>query len=54
MVCAPVRRDNPRALARRLSTIQAHKPCSISHLSSNVVFETGMDAVFIVNNFSEI
>ena len=23
-------RDNPRALAKGLSTIQAHKPCSIS------------------------
>ena len=32
MVCAPVRRDNPRALARGLSTVQAHKPCSISYL----------------------
>ena len=34
----PVRRDNPRALARRLSTIQAYKPCSISPLTliSNV------------------
>ena len=30
MVCVPVRRDNPRALARGLSTVQAHKPCSIS------------------------
>ena len=30
MVCAPVRRDNPRALARVLSTVQAHKPFSIS------------------------
>ena len=30
MVCAPVRRDNPRALAMGLSTVQAHKPCSIS------------------------
>ena len=30
MVCAPVRRDNPRALARGLSTVQAHKSCSIS------------------------
>ena len=29
MVCAPVRRDNPRALARGLLTVQAHKPCSI-------------------------
>ena len=29
MVCAPVRRDNPRALARGFSTVQAHKPCSI-------------------------
>ena len=37
MVCAPVRRDNPRALARGLSTVLAHKPCSISlvpHLHS--------------------
>ena len=25
MVCAPVRRDNSRALARGLSTIQVHK-----------------------------
>ena len=30
MVFAPVRRDNPRALARGLSTVQAHKPCFIS------------------------
>ena len=30
MICVPVRRDNPRALARGLSTVQAHKPCSIS------------------------
>ena len=29
MVCASVRRDNPRALARGLSTVQAHKPCSV-------------------------
>ena len=32
MVCASVRRDNPRALARGLSTVQAHKPCSILHV----------------------
>ena len=30
MVCAPVRRDYPRALARGLSIVQAHKPCSFS------------------------
>ena len=30
MVCAPVRKDNARALARGLLTVQAHKPCSIS------------------------
>ena len=30
MVCASVRRDNPRALARGLSTVQRHKPYSIS------------------------
>ena len=30
MVCAPVRRDNLRALARGLSMVKAHKPCSIS------------------------
>ena len=30
MVCAPVRRDNPRALAMGISTVQAHKPCSVS------------------------
>ena len=28
MVCAPVRRDDPRALARGLSTVQAHKSCA--------------------------
>ena len=28
MICAPVRRDNSGALARGLSTAQAHKPCS--------------------------
>ena len=26
--------DNPRALARGLSTVQAHKPCSISLVTS--------------------
>ena len=30
MVCPPEQRDNPRALARGLSTVQAHKPCSMS------------------------
>ena len=30
MVCAPVQRDNPRALVRGLSTVQVLKPCSIS------------------------
>ena len=29
MVCAPVRTDNPRALARGLSTVQPHKPCTM-------------------------
>ena len=29
MVCAPVRKDNPRALASGLSTVQADKPCSM-------------------------
>ena len=33
MVCASVWRDNPRALARGLSTVQAHKPCSVSLVS---------------------
>ena len=28
MVCAPVRRDNPRALVRGLSTVQAHLTCT--------------------------
>ena len=30
VVCAPVLRDNPRALARGLSTVQVDKPGSIS------------------------
>ena len=30
MVCAPVWRDNRRALARGLSTVQAHKSCSLA------------------------
>ena len=30
LICVPVRRDNPRALARGLSTAQVHKP--FSHL----------------------
>ena len=34
MVCAPVRRDNPRALAKGLSTVQAHNPCCISLVPS--------------------
>ena len=32
MVCPPVRRDNPRALASGLSNVQADEPCSISTL----------------------
>ena len=31
MVCPPVRRDNPLALAIGLSTVQADEPCSIVH-----------------------
>ena len=38
MVCAPERGDNPRALARGLSTVQAHKPCSISLVPSSADF----------------
>ena len=30
MVCAPVRRDNPRFSEGIIDRIQAHKPCSIS------------------------
>ena len=30
MICAPVRRDNSRASARGLSTVQELKPCSVS------------------------
>ena len=30
MVCPPVRRDNPRALASELSTVQVDEPCPIS------------------------
>ena len=37
MVCAPVRRDNPRALASGLSSVQADKPCSITRtITSNI------------------
>ena len=28
MVCAPVRRYNPRAIVSGLSTVQADKPCT--------------------------
>ena len=28
--CPPVRKDNPRALASGLSTVQADKPCSVA------------------------
>ena len=33
MVCVPVRRDNPcaLALARGLSTVEAHKPCTVDN-----------------------
>ena len=34
MVCAPVRRDNPRALESGLSTVQAHKTSSFSLVPS--------------------
>ena len=30
MVRAPVQRDNPGALAKGLSTVQVHKPCSLT------------------------
>ena len=30
MVCAPVRKENARALAWGLPTVQAHKPCSLT------------------------
>ena len=30
MVCPPVRRDNPRAIARGLSTVKADEPCYMS------------------------
>ena len=30
MVCTPVWRDNPQASVRGLSTVQAHKPWSLS------------------------
>ena len=43
MVCAPVRRDNPRALARGLSTVQAHKPCSISLVPLSHTMISGVD-----------
>ena len=36
MVCPPVRRDNPRALASGLSTVQADEPCSISLVAYRV------------------
>ena len=36
-VCAPVRRANPRALARGLSTVQAHKPS----FSEGIIDRTG-------------
>ena len=36
MVCAPVRKDNPRAVARGLSTVQAHKPVHLFELCNTV------------------
>ena len=35
MACVPVQRDHPQALARGLSTLEAHKPCSVSHIFQN-------------------
>ena len=35
MGCAPVRRDNPRALARGLSTVQAHNVPDIIQSGAN-------------------
>ena len=35
MVCAPVRRDNPRAFARGLSTVRAHNH-AISYLYHDI------------------
>ena len=48
MVCAPVRRDNPRALARGLSTVQVHKPCSISHLLKQTMLSLTCIVIFSV------
>ena len=48
MVCAPVRRNNPRALARGLSTVQAHKPCSISLVQRYSVYTLHITEEYLV------
>ena len=37
MVCAPVWRDNPRALARGLSTVQAHGAQTMLYLTCTTI-----------------
>ena len=51
MVSAPVRRDNPRILAMRLSTVQAHKPCSTSlvHYRGNLLVAFGLLGILVKN-----
>ena len=50
MVCAPLRRDNPRALAlaRGLSTVQAHRPCSISLVPQEPVYTLHITEYFVL------
>ena len=40
MVCAPVRRDNPRALARGLSTVQAKQ--TVLYLTCTKIFSVDL------------
>ena len=65
MVCAPVRRDNPRALARGLSIVQAHKPCTtitsvdLAHYGASrakdwVSVDYGTKSIYSVDAYSVI
>ena len=52
MVCAHVWRDNPRALARGLSTIQVHNPTL--HITEYLVLKIGYLWVVVQYNISAL
>ena len=47
MVCAPVRSIIPSLKLGDYLSVQAHKPCSISHSDSNILVHKGINFQFV-------